>query len=200
MRQVIGTERLSLRRFRPDDGASLELLDADPLVMRFITGGAATPREIIDRQILPRFIRERDDAGVLGFWAAEHTAAFIGWFSLRAIDGLPGQASLGYRLCRAFWGRGLATEGATALLDRGFRIGLLDQVFATTYEDNRASIAVMKKLGMRFHRSFRMTTAGLASLDTAAAEPGEMFPGEDVEYVIDRQDWLTQGSVGGPEK
>jgi RimJ/RimL family protein N-acetyltransferase len=73
-------------------------------------------------------------------------------------------------------------------------------VFATTYEDNRASIAVMEKLGMRFHRRFRMNAAGLADLDTAAADPGEVFPGEDVEYVIDRQDWRTKGSDEGLEK
>ena len=39
------TERLLLRRFTEDDVENLVELDSDPEVMRFITGGRATPRE-----------------------------------------------------------------------------------------------------------------------------------------------------------
>lgn len=189
---VLRTARLALRRFHDADAEVLYRLDADPEVMRFITGGAGTPRAVIDRQILPRFIREQDDAGIFGFWAAEHRGEFAGWFSLRRIDGLPGEATLGYRLHRQFWRQGLATEGARSLIDRGFRLGGLEKILATTYEDNLGSIAVMKKLGMRLQRSFRMSTEDIAALDTASSNPGQRFTGLDVEYAIDSVSWLSE--------
>ncbi len=187
---VLDTPRLHLRRFNEGDAEALYRLDADPAVMRYISGGPETPRAVIEQQILPRFIREQDDAGRFGFWAAEHGGSFIGWFSLRRLDGLPEQAALGYRLCRAAWGKGLATEGARLLLDRGFQAADLEKVVATTYEDNLGSIAVMSKLGMRFQRSFRLQPADIEAMDTAAADAAEPFPGLDVEYAIDRRDWL----------
>ena len=59
-------------------------------------------------------------------WAARETrsGAFLGWFSLRPVD--EGVAELGYRLRREAWGRGFASEGAAALVVRGFAdMGLL---------------------------------------------------------------------------
>jgi RimJ/RimL family protein N-acetyltransferase len=187
----LSTDRLRLRRFIAADAENLFKLDADPEVMRFITGGAGTPRPTIEQQILPRFIREQDEAGIFGFWAAEHQRSFVGWFSLRALEGLPGEAALGYRFCRAAWGQGLATEGARRLVDRGFQQGGLDRIVATTYEENLGSIRVMQKLGMWFVRSFRLDAAGIAGMDTAEADPANAFPGVDVEYAIDRSNWLA---------
>ena len=185
------TERLRLRRFTASDAEALFNLDADPNVMRFITGGAGTPRSTIERQILPRFSREQDQAGVFGFWAAEQKGGFVGWFSLRLIEGLPGEATLGYRLRRPSWGQGLATEGSRQLVDRGFRLGGLSRIIATTYEDNLGSIRVMEKLGMRFERSFQLDAASIDAIDTADVDPAGAFRGLDVEYAIDRSRWLA---------
>ena len=184
------SDRLTLRRFTPADADNLFALDADPEVMRFITGGSGTARAVIKKQILPRFIREQDQAGVFGFWAAELTNAFIGWFSLRRLDGLPEEASLGYRLQRSAWDRGLATEGARLLVERVFLLSDVEKVLATTYEDNLGSIAVMKKLGMQFQRSFHMDAASIEAMDTATMDPAEAFPGDDVEYAVSRAQWL----------
>jgi RimJ/RimL family protein N-acetyltransferase len=186
---ALRTARLGLRRFRDADAEALFNLDADPRVMRFISGGSGSSRAMVERQILPRFIREQDDADIFGFWAAEHGEVFAGWFSLRRIDGLPGEASLGYRLRRQFWGQGLATEGASLLVDRGFRLGALEKIIATTYEENLASIAVMTKLGLRFQRSFKISADELEAMDTADLEASAPFPGMDVEYAIDRASW-----------
>lgn len=191
MTRELQTRRMNLRRFQSGDADHLFDLDDDPEVMQFITGGANTPRHIIRGQVLPRFIREQDDAGVCGFWAAElrSDGRFAGWFTLRQLEGLPGQASLGYRLRREFWGQGIASEGARLLVDRGFLIGKLDRVIATTYEDNVASIAVMRRLGMQYCRAFLMSESALLELDTAAADPTNLFPGVDVEYEVLRDNW-----------
>ena len=188
---MLHTQRLQLRRFSEDDAEALFLLDADPEVMRFISGGAGTPREVIEEDVLPRFIREQDAEEIFGYWAAERCSAFIGWYSLRRVDGRPGEATLGYRLRRKAWGQGLATEGARLLMDRGFQLGALDKVLASTYQDNHASIAVMRKLGLDFQRSFSMTSAELRAMDTAALETSTPFPGLDVEYAIHRTSWLA---------
>ena len=49
MQVFLETERLILRRITPDDVDLIVELDSDPAVMRFITGGRATPREEIER-------------------------------------------------------------------------------------------------------------------------------------------------------
>ena len=46
-------------------------------------------------------------------------------------------------------GKGLATEAAQALIDYMFDIRRLARIIATTENDNHASIAVMRRLGMR---------------------------------------------------
>jgi RimJ/RimL family protein N-acetyltransferase len=45
---LLTTERLSLRRFTPDDLALLVELDSDPEVMRWLTGGRPTPAEAVE--------------------------------------------------------------------------------------------------------------------------------------------------------
>jgi RimJ/RimL family protein N-acetyltransferase len=86
----------------------------------------------------------------------------------------------------------LATEGAGFLVDRGFRLGALEKIIATTYEENLPSIAVMTKLGLRFQRRFKMDAASIAAMDSAVADPDRLFPGDDVEYALERSSWLLQ--------
>jgi RimJ/RimL family protein N-acetyltransferase len=89
------------------------------------------------------------------------------------------ERELGYRLRRACWGRGLATEGARALIDLAF--GELDasRVWAQTMTVNRASRAVMERCGMRYVRRFHLEWP----------EPIEGTEEGDVEYALSRADW-----------
>lgn len=184
------TERLRLRRFTAADAGHLHALDNDPEVMRYINGGAPVTLAVITADILPVFLLYDAGGGPLGFWAAEvqETGAFVGWFSLRP-TGAPGVLALGYRLRRDAWGRGYATEGARALLDRAF--GELDarRVVATTYEHNLASRRVMAKLGMTLARRFRYTPEELAAADTFSGDSADVWDGDDVEYAIERAAW-----------
>jgi RimJ/RimL family protein N-acetyltransferase len=63
------TERLVLRQFNPHDADLLVELDGDPRVMRYITGGAATPREEIESEYLPAFLGYYPKYPGYGFWA-----------------------------------------------------------------------------------------------------------------------------------
>jgi RimJ/RimL family protein N-acetyltransferase len=115
MRVYLDTARLILRQFTMDDVDNLVDLDGDPAVMRYITGGRSTPREEIRDDILPAFLSYYERYEGLGFWAAieKSSGGFLGWFHLRPPPGGdPDNVELGYRLRRAAWGRGYATEGS----------------------------------------------------------------------------------------
>jgi RimJ/RimL family protein N-acetyltransferase len=93
---------------------------------------------------------------------------------------------------RAAWGRGYATEGARALIHRGFSELGVQRVVATTYQDNLASRRVMEKVGMRLVRSYRLTPEDLLAADTFDGASQDMWDGDDVEYALERADWERQ--------
>src|SRR5687768_10038399 len=111
MSVFLETERLNLRRFAPADLEHLIELDSDPEVMRFLSGGRPTPRALIQREILPRFLTYDVPSKGCGQWAADEkeTGEFVGWFGLQARDSTADELELGFRLRRASWGKGYAT-------------------------------------------------------------------------------------------
>jgi len=115
----IRTDRLCLRRLTAAHLPDLVELDSDPEVMRFISGGEPSSRQRYESELLPRMLAW--DAEPYGFLAAYEADAFVGWFHLRPTVA-PGETmlELGYRLRRAAWGRGLATEGGRALVRYAF--------------------------------------------------------------------------------
>ena len=149
------TERLVLRRFTAADVDNLVELDSDPDVMRYLSGGRPTPREVIAERVLPAILDNYRRLGGLGWWAAEFTGEFAGWLGLRppAADRLD-EAELGYRLRKPFWGRGLATEGCRALLRKAFTELGIRRVYAQTMAVNTASRRVLEKSGLVHTRTF----------------------------------------------
>jgi RimJ/RimL family protein N-acetyltransferase len=183
---LLETQRLRLRRFTPDDLDALVELDSDPQVMRYITFGTPTPRAVYEEVILPRWLGIHAATPLLGYFAAEDRAsgAFLGWFHLRPDRFDPDEQELGYRLSRATWGRGLATEGAAAMIEHGFtRVGT-DKVSARTLARNLRSRRVMEKCGLVFEKAFvypEDVLAGRADDERAA-----------VKYSITRAAWLAR--------
>lgn len=195
MSAFLETARLKLRRFTPADVDLLVALDSDPAVMRYLTGGVPTPRDMIEHDILPRFIRSTARLDGFGTWAALEKAngVFVGWFGFRPReDSDPYEAHLGYRLRQAVWGQGLATEGARALIRKGFSEMSVERVVATTYQDNLASRRVMEKAGLRLVRSYCITLEELAATGTLYAQDVELWDGDDVEYALLKVDWERQ--------
>lgn len=185
---VLQTDRLLLRRFTNDDVDALVELDSDPEVTHFITNGEATPRAEVEQSVLPRFLWYYDTYPGYGFWAVieKATGDFIGWFHLRPNPDhpIPDEPELGYRLRRAAWGRGYATEGSRALVDRAFAELGASRVFAETMAVNVASRRVMEKAGMRLVREFHA--------DWPVRIPGDEHG--DVEYAITREEWERSSS------
>lgn len=189
MHIYLETEWLILRRFTPDDVDNLFALDADPEVMFFLTGGIGTPRDEIANDLLPWFLHYYEDGDRYGFWAAIEKASgeFLGWFHFRPGDGhADHEPELGYRLRRSAWGKGYATEGSRALIDKGFRELGARRVVAQTMAVNTASRRVMEKSGLTLVRTFHQEWPDRISGD----EHG------DVEYALTREEWERQAAAG----
>jgi RimJ/RimL family protein N-acetyltransferase len=172
---VLQTARLTLRPCSPSDRADFIDLELDPEVMRFLNGGHAVDHEKIDPDatfLMPRGTEPH-------VWTARRTTdgAFVGWFCLWRDSET--QAELGYRLRRMDWGQGLASEGASALVDWGFRSAGYDKIVATTMTVNHASRRVLEKIGFNYAR-------------TVSVDWPDPFPGcehGEVWYELMRSEW-----------
>jgi RimJ/RimL family protein N-acetyltransferase len=176
------TARMVLRQFTEDDVPLLVELDSDPEVMRYLTGGEPTPEARIREEVLPRLIRQYGTSKRFGLFAAHEKAGgeFLGWFAFRPKkDSGSDDPELGYRLRRAAWGKGYATEGSLALIRKGFTELGVQRVFAETMFVNDGSRHVMEKAGLTYVRTFFQDWPEAI----AGSEHGE------VEYALERADW-----------
>jgi RimJ/RimL family protein N-acetyltransferase len=158
------TERLVLRRWRPQDREPFAAMNADPEVMRFIGEGRAMTRAQSDE--LADAIEAHWARHGFGLWCAaarEDPDTCIGFVGLAIPSFLPAvlpAVEVGWRLARPAWGRGLATEGARAALDHAFGPLELRSVISVIDPDNARSIRVAEKLGMRHETSHRHPATG----------------------------------------
>jgi len=143
------TERLRLRRWRPEDEAPMSAVNRDPEVARYLNAAtderslAAFHGRVLEHWATYGYgwwaVELRDGGGLIGFAGVSHPT-FLAPVAHRT--------ELGWRLARAAWGRGLATEAATAARDDAFgRLGL-DELIAVIHPDNVRSQRVARKLGM----------------------------------------------------
>jgi len=97
-------------------------------------------------------------------------------------DGFPPDVEIGWRVLPEYWGQGLATEAATAVLGYGFETCAFDRVVAVAQPANRPSIRVMEKLGMRFEANF--VHRGIEAVRYAKQNParGVARPNSDEDH------------------
>jgi RimJ/RimL family protein N-acetyltransferase len=143
------TDRLLLRRWRPDDRAPFAAMNADPAVMRHFP--ALLSREASDA--VAARIDEFFGQHGFGLWAVEivNVTPFAGFIGL-SIPGFDAHftpcVEIGWRLAADCWGRGYATEGARAALNFGFDSLDLSEIVAFAVEVNHPSRRVMERIGM----------------------------------------------------
>ncbi|MBC8093227.1 MAG: GNAT family N-acetyltransferase [Pseudonocardia sp.] len=200
MEIFLETERMVLRQCTADDVDRLVELHNDPDVMRYLGPCEETAEHVRD-EVLPRWLRLY--AGGYGYWAAIEKAArpqaveaptgeFLGWFLFRPpmVDPEPGVVELGYRLHVAAWGRGFATEGANALVDKGFAEMGVQRVVADTMTVNEGSQRVMRKAGLRYVRTVFLRHT----------HPIDGSEHGDVEYALTREQWSAGPSAATPPR
>jgi RimJ/RimL family protein N-acetyltransferase len=158
-------------------------LDADPEVLRYITGRARTRDEVAESHAQRMALSGKVDG--LGYWIASGADGdFVGLMMLPPANGPdqphdPTVAELGYRLRRRHWRRGFASEASRALLRHAFDTVGQRKVIAQTMAVNAGSRGVMTAVGMRYVRTY-------------FPEWDEPLPGAEsgeVEYEITREMW-----------
>jgi RimJ/RimL family protein N-acetyltransferase len=140
------TERLILREMRAEDATELLTVFGDPKVMAAFAAqpfDAERMRAWVDRNLRHQAehgyglfsIVRRGDGAVIGDCGLEHMDLGV---------------ELGYDLRSDHWGRGLATEAASAVRDLAFgRLGI-DRLISLIRVGNGASERVARKIGMAF--------------------------------------------------
>lgn len=150
------TERLRLRPIDEYDLDELVALDADSEVTRYVSSESPPDAAKFRDEILPRW-NATFASSPFGFFAALDRTKdedFLGWFHLRPDGPDESVLDLGYRLKRSAWGKGLATEGARALVAWGFSFPEITRITGHCLEANRASARVLEKCGMRLASRF----------------------------------------------
>jgi aminoglycoside 6'-N-acetyltransferase len=142
------TERLVLRRSRPEDAEAISAYRSDPDVHRF-QGWDRTDPEGVRAEI--ELMASRTP-GAPGGWVQLSVdldgSGLIGDVGLSAVENEPGVVKIGYTIAPAFQRRGYGTEAVSALVAYAFDTLGAELVRAWADADNAASIRVAERVGM----------------------------------------------------
>lgn len=171
---ILATPRLALRPFVLSDIAPYAAIRAKPEVVAMLPGGpGAAARAAADAERLVTAWAALPPGGAP--WAVEEKGGgrLLGHLGLRPLPELGGETELLYMLDSGAWGRGLATEGGAAALGAAFGPLGLRRVIALARPENAASVAVMRKLGMRFEGGMRVFGVQAVRYAAHAPPPGD---------------------------
>lgn len=148
----IATERLSIRPWEATDRAAFERMVADPEMMRYLTQGRPWRPDEVD-EFFGRQARHLAGHGsCMGALVLRASGDVVGVAGIQPLD-IPGEYELGWWVQRECWGRGYATEAATALVEHARTVMRLPRVVAVIDPPNTASIRVAEKVGMRYEKT-----------------------------------------------
>ena len=138
--------KVVLRQWREEDLEPFAALNRDPEVMRFFPA-------MLTREQSDAFVRRQQGfitARGWGLWAVEVDGAFAGFTGL-SVPGFEAPfmpcVEAGWRLARAFWGRGVGFEAARQAVAFGFGQAGLDELVSFTSCGNLRSRRLMERLG-----------------------------------------------------
>ena len=147
---MIESQRLLLREWRESDLEAFAGLCADAGVMEHFPS-TLTPAQ--SAEFVAR-IRQHFVKCGYGFWAVEcrNGPPFIGFVGLMQVGfdaPFTPAVEIGWRLAREAWGRGYASEAASAALRWAFESLELDEVVSFTVPANTRPWKVIERIGMR---------------------------------------------------
>ena len=140
---TLQTERLILRKITPLDIDDVFEYAKDPSVSSFLLWRPHKNREFT--RIYLSVLDEKYDKGQFYDWGVEYNGKMIGTVGFSQIDLNNNTAEIGYVLNSSYWGVGLATEAAKAIIKIGFETFGFDKIYAKCIWGHKSSINVMNK-------------------------------------------------------
>lgn len=158
---INNSARLSFRLMGQNDAQALWALDQDPEVLQFINGGKPHSMETIETVFLPRLKLFTNKEKGWGLWQVSDikTQEYLGWVLIRPMDFFTNTPNfndleLGWRFFKKAWGKGYATEAAIAIKNAIAKQTDITHCSALALEENHGSINVMKKIGMKYVKTY----------------------------------------------
>jgi len=150
----IETPRLLLGCWQPWDAVAFRPIAQHPEVMRYVNNGEPWSDSKI-REFIARQMRHIAHNG-FSFWKIQRKPdlRLVGLCGLFALPlGCRTEVEIGWWLAPPFWGRGLASEAATAVMKFALKNLPVERIVAIAIAENRASRRIMEKIGMRYERT-----------------------------------------------
>ncbi len=156
----IETERLLLRPWTLADGEAWFKLLQEPDILRYFPNPSPPPRFKADAYI-KHHLEQWEKYGY-GHWAVvtPKDGSVIGWNGLEYLAELDA-VEVAYLLSKRAWGRGYATEAASAAIRFGFETAALPAIIGLVHPDNVASIRVLEKCGLTFADDITLWEMGM---------------------------------------
>jgi len=180
----IQTPRLLLRPFGLDDADDIYAYASDSEWGRFLAHEQPYERRHAEAFLAERVLAKwRKNPA----WAFEQDGRVVGglslWFARRNR-----RAEIGYELARWLWGRGLATEAASAVIDEAFRRIPIRKITATASDANVRSTRLLERLGMQREALLRQHWV----------HRGESL--DEVRYGLLREEWQPPAGAAPVER
>lgn len=158
IKQHIETKRFILRELDDLDEADLFEMDSDPEVHLYIENNPVKSMDEIRHAIA--FLKKQYAENGIARWAVvdKVSSECVGWCGLKyfrePLNNHINFYELGYRFKKKHWGKGYATEAASAVVEYGFKHLAVDMIYAITHPDNVNSKHVLSKLGFHYVEQF----------------------------------------------
>lgn len=150
MEYLFQSERLGFRKWQATDIQVLDAINSDPEVMAYFP---STYSRAKSHAFLARMVTHHHNHGFCYFpvelLVEQQMIGFIGMATQTFPADFTPCVDIGWRLAKAYWGFGYATEGAKRCLLFGFGEIGLEHIYSMAVADNSRSTRVMEKIGMK---------------------------------------------------
>ncbi|WP_329117449.1 GNAT family N-acetyltransferase [Streptomyces sp. NBC_01353] len=149
MKSTLRTQRLLLERYVPEDEDGFVALFQDTRVSRWMGDGPSS--EADDRALFGRIFTKVYAQELFDVWAVRRDGRLVGHAEIKRTDAVDGFEII-YALAPEAWGSGLGRELAEGIVAYGFDTLGLTEVHATVAAANKASLAVLDRIGFEYVR------------------------------------------------
>ena len=192
------SERLLLRKLTDQDVFDLFEIYSDQEVMLYFDDRYAFQDIAEARQMIGDYNNAiHDKSGMRWGIVLEESEKTIETCGFHAISDYHKRIEIGYDLNRHYWGRGIMTEALSLIIGHAFENSEVNRIEAFIEPPNKASRALLRRLGFRMEGTLReheMCRGKLTDIQVlgllrrewkVANEKVQLFPGNEVSCVQD---------------